>query len=231
MIYAIGDLHFDHSGNKPMDIFGEEWINHENKIVEDWKKKVKETDLVLIPGDISWGLKLRDAIPDLVLIDSLPGKKIISKGNHDYWWESMKKLNELNLATLNYLRNNSFYYGKIGIAGTRGWMSRDSEGFSENDEKIFTRELMRLEASLSSLESDCEKRTVMLHYPPFDNKLRPNEFVDIMKLYKADICVYGHLHSEGHKYSVEGLHDGIEYHLVSSDYLEFKLKPILEVEE
>lgn len=229
MIYAIGDLHLDHSGQKPMDIFGDRWSEHENKIIESWKEAVNEEDLVLIPGDVSWGLKLEDALPDLKLIDSLPGRKILVKGNHDYWWESMAKLKGLGLKSVEFLRNNAFVYGNAGIAGTRGWMSRDSEGFDDNDEKIYRREISRLETSIMAIDKDCTKRIAMIHYPPFDNKLRPNDFVDVMKNHKIDICVYGHLHAEGHKYSVEGMLEGIEFHMVSGDYLQFKLKPILEV--
>ncbi len=230
MIFAIGDLHLDHSGEKPMDIFGDRWIGHEKKIVDNWKEQVKEGDLVLIPGDVSWGLRLADAEPDLRLIDSLPGEKLIIKGNHDYWWESMSKLDGLGLRTIRFMRNTAERYNNVGIAGTRGWMSRDSEGFSEGDEKIFKRELARLESSLLAIDRECTTRIVMIHYPPFDNKLRPNEFIDIMNKYKVDICIYGHLHAEGHKYSVEGSLDGMELHLVSSDYLEFRLKQILEVD-
>lgn len=230
MIFAIGDLHMDHSGQKPMDIFGERWIGHENKIVESWKNQVKEDDLVLIPGDVSWGLKLEDSLPDLKLVDSLPGKKIIIKGNHDYWWESMSKLNNLGLSSIEFMRNSSSFFGDVGIAGTRGWISRDSDGFDENDEKIYKRELLRLENSLKGIGQNFGKKIVLLHYPPFDNELRPNDFVEVMKKHNVDICIYGHLHAEGHKYSIEGLLDGIEFHLVSSDYLEFRLKPILEVQ-
>ena len=108
MIYAIGDLHFDHSEQKPMDIFGENWINHKEKIVQDWKSKVCDQDLVLVPGDISWALKLEEAIPDLELIDSLPGHKLFIKGNHDYWWESISRLKALNLESITFIRNSSF---------------------------------------------------------------------------------------------------------------------------
>lgn len=229
MIFAIGDLHLDHSGQKPMDIFGDRWIGHEKKIVENWKEQVGDEDLVLIPGDVSWGLRLEDAVPDLRLIDSLPGKKLIVKGNHDYWWESMSKLDALSLRSIRFMRNTAENYYNVGIAGTRGWMSRDSEGFDEGDEKIYKRELARLETSILAIDKSCSTRIVMLHYPPFDNKLRPNEFIDIMRKYNVDICIYGHLHAEGHKYSVEGDLEGLTLHLVSSDYLGFKLKPILEV--
>ncbi|MDY0236222.1 MAG: metallophosphoesterase [Gudongella sp.] len=229
MIYAIGDLHFDSSEQKPMDIFGDNWIGHKDKIVEDWKTRVKDNDMVLVPGDISWALKLNEAIPDLELIDSLPGKKIFIKGNHDYWWEGISRLKALKLNSIVFLRNNSFIYKGIAIVGTRGWTSRDSDGFDESDEKIFKREILRLEASISSIETKVVKKIAMLHYPPFNNKLQPNEFVEVLREYNVDTCIYGHLHAEGHKYSVEGEVCGIDFHLVASDYLDFKLKLLVEV--
>ena len=117
MIYAIGDLHFDSSQQKPMDIFGDNWIGHKDKIIKDWENKVKENDLVLVPGDISWALKLKDAIPDLELINSLPGKKIFIKGNHDYWWEGISRLKALELDSIEFLRNTSYIYNReIGRA-------------------------------------------------------------------------------------------------------------------
>ncbi len=228
MIYAIGDLHFDSSKQKPMDIFGDNWMNHQEKIILDWEKKVKKDDLVLVPGDISWALKLNEAIEDLKLINSLPGKKVFIKGNHDYWWEGISKLRGLGLTSIEFIRNSSYIYKNIAIVGTRGWASRDSEGFDESDEKIFKRELLRLEASLVSINQKVDKKIAMLHYPPFNNKLQANEFVKILKDYNVDICIYGHLHAEGHNYSIEGLVEGIDFHLVASDYLDFKLKLLLE---
>src|SRR5699024_7986365 len=153
MIYGIGDLHFDYFKEKPMDVFGQNWIKHEEKIINNWSNKINDSDLVLIPGDISWALKLNNAYFDLELIDKLPGKKVLSKGNHDYWWESLKKMNELGLNSIFFLQNNHYIYDDIVIHGARGWSSRDSEGFDEKDEKIFNRELIRLELSLNSSKS------------------------------------------------------------------------------
>lgn len=227
MIYAIGDLHLDYKKEKPMDVFGTQWINHEEKIFNNWEEIVKDEDLVLLPGDISWAMKLEDGHKDLMRIDKLSGKKIISKGNHDYWWESLKKLNDLNFKSINFLQNNSFIYKKIGIAGSRGWISRDSEDFDSHDEKIFKRELNRLDLSLSSIDENVNKKIVLLHYPPFNSNSKPNEFVKLMKEYNVDICIYGHLHAEGHKYAVEGEVEGIRFHCVSSDYIDFIPKKII----
>lgn len=227
MIYGIGDLHLDSSKNKPMDIFGYKWIDHDKKIVENWSNIIKDEDLVLIPGDVSWALKIEESVDDLKMIDELPGRKIISKGNHDYWWESLSKLNKMELKSIQFLQNNSFIFRDTLIAGTRGWMSRDAEGFNDNDEKIFKRELNRLILSLSSSTAEVSKKIVMVHYPPFNTDLTPNEFVHIMKDFNVDICIYGHLHGEGHKYAVEGVINGIEFHCVSSDYIDFIPKKIL----
>ncbi|MGO1470717.1 MAG: metallophosphoesterase [Tissierella sp.] len=228
MIYGIGDLHFDYSKQKPMDIFGDNWLDHEDQIIKSWKDKVEKEDIVLIPGDISWALKLEQAQLDLKRIDDLPGKKVFIKGNHDYWWQSLKKINDLNLKSLFFIQNNSYIYKNIGIGGTRGWNSRDSDFFTEKDEKIFRREVLRLRNSLSSIEKNVEKKIAMMHYPPFDMNLKPNEFVEVMKEFNIDLCIYGHLHSEGHKYIVEGELEGIEFHCVSSDYLKFQLKSLYE---
>jgi len=160
-------------------------------------------------------------------IDELPGRKLIIKGNHDYWWNSLKKLNSLGLKTIDFIQNNSFVYQNIGIAGTRGWSSIDVEIIDPHDEKIFNRELNRLRMSLDSLDKDLEKKIVMLHYPPFNMDSSPNEFIEVMKEYNIDKCIYGHLHAEGHKYVVEGVIEGIDFHCVSSDYIKFVPKKIL----
>ena len=227
LIYGIGDLHLDFSKEKPMDIFGEHWVEHENKIFNNWKEIIKEDDLVLLPGDISWALKISEAYYDLKKIDKLPGKKIITKGNHDYWWEGPKKLRELDLKTIKFIQNNYYIHENIGICGTRGWISEDMEDFDSQDEKIFNRELHRLELSLSKMIEKVDKKIVMIHYPPFNMDSKPNKFVDIMLKYNVDICIYGHLHSEGHRYAVEGNIHGIQFHCVSSDYINFKPKKIL----
>ncbi len=227
MIYGIGDLHLDYSKEKPMDIFGDKWINHEDKIFNSWKGLVKEKDLVLLPGDISWALQLEEAYYDLERIDQLPGTKIITKGNHDYWWSGQKKMRELDLKTIKFLQNNSYIYDDIGIFGSRGWTPEDVEGFDNHDNKIFNRELHRLELSLSSIKKELDKKIVMLHYPPFNLDLTPNGFVDLMEEYNVDICIYGHLHAEGHRFAVEGELQGIQFYCVSSDYIDFKLKRII----
>ena len=227
MLYAIGDLHFDYSKNKPMDIFGDNWIDHEEQIINSWKNKVKDDDLVLVPGDISWALRIDEAYHDLKRIHELPGKKVFIKGNHDYWWQSLKKLKALDFDSIEFIQNTAFEFQEYIISGTRGWISKDSDYFTEEDNKIYRRELMRLELSLSHIKDKDKKRIVMLHYPPFNMDLSPNEFVNIMEKFDVDICIYGHLHSEGHKQVVEGNIQGISFHCVSSDYINFSPKLIM----
>lgn len=227
-IFAIADLHLDHKKEKPMDIFGSNWANHEEKIIENWINTVGDEDLVLIPGDISWALKLDEAAEDLLRIEKLPGLKILGKGNHDYWWSTASKLDSLDLKTIKFLKNNSFAFDGFLVCGTRGWDTIEDHSEETSNKKIFLRELNRLRISLDSAGKNKGKMIVMLHYPPFDNKGLPNEFFSLMKEYKADICIYGHLHGEeGHKNIREGLIDGILVHCVSSDYIDFKLKRIL----
>ncbi len=227
MIFAIGDLHFDNTGEKPMDIFGDKWLAHEENIINNWKSIVGYDDLVLIAGDISWALRLEDAYEDLLKIEKLPGKKIMIKGNHDYWWNSLKKINDLGLKTIEFIQNNCFIYNDIAIVGTRGWSSIDCDDSNAQDHKIFIREINRLKLSLESINDKVNKIIVMLHYPPFNIDFTPNEFVNIMKEYNVNVCLYGHLHSEGHKYAVEGLIEGIEFHCISSDFIDFIPKKIL----
>ena len=226
MIWAIGDLHFDSTNEKSMDIFGENWESHDKKIVKNWIENVQEDDLVLLPGDISWALKLNEAIPDLERIDKLPGDKIILKGNHDYWWGSLNKLNALGMQSIDYLFNNSFIYKKYAIVGTRGWLPNDAENFTEKDEKILRREVIRLENSIKSIQDEHDEIIAILHFPPFNSDGTTNEFVDVMKNYDVKTCIYAHLHAEGHNFIQEGNIDGIDFHCVSSDYLNFELKQI-----
>lgn len=231
MIWAIGDLHLDHKKEKPMDVFGEKWENHEEKIFSSWEKLVAEDDRVLVVGDISWALKLEEGEIDLRRLDELPGKKYLIKGNHDYWWSSMNKLNGLNLKTIEFLHNTGAVDGKVAFCGSRGWTDIDATSFDEQDEKIYKRELNRLQLSIDDMEKKAkgetiEKRIALLHYPPFNAKGEPNDFADLMVSAGIDICIYGHLHSFGHKFIVEGNIDGIEYYCVSSDYIDFELRKI-----
>lgn len=228
-LYAISDLHLAFNVDKPMDIFGDNWALHEKKIEENWRKFVREEDTVLIAGDISWGMKESESEEDLRWIDNLPGKKIISKGNHDFWWGSINKLNQTFEKT-KFLQNNYYEYKDYAICGSRGWICPGSDKFTEKDRKIYERELIRLELSLKSAKKDgFNKFIVMLHYPPTNEKFEQSGFVALCKQYNVEKLIYGHLHGAVLKGSIlDEVVDGIEYIITSADYLEFSPKYILD---
>jgi len=225
-VFAISDLHLSLAEDKPMDIFDQVWKDYMRRIRENWIRIVGQDDLVLLPGDLSWAMYLEKSDPDFLYIESLPGKKIISKGNHDYWWTTHSKLNKfkesLSLNSITFLQNNAYFYKGLAIVGTRGWKNPEEDDFSAEDEKIYNRELERLKLSLKLTDGFDGSRVAMLHYPPFSARGKPTGFVDVMKSFRVNICVYGHLHGKSSNMAVEGLVDGIRYHLVSADYLKFE---------
>ncbi|WP_297790896.1 metallophosphoesterase [uncultured Anaerococcus sp.] len=219
MIYAIADLHLDYTEAKSMEVFGEGWANYQERIFTNWESLITDDDTVLIPGDISWAMDIANARVDLARIDGLKGKKILMKGNHDYWRSSLKKLDDLKFESLSYLQNNHFVVDDYDICGTRGRIPRDAKDFDSHDEKIFNRELIRLENSFK--ESRNEKKIVLLHYPPLNVDGSFNEFFDLCKKYEARKVIYGHLHGVGHKLIKEGKVDGIDVFCVAGDYIDF----------
>ena len=234
-IYVIGDLHLPFGVNKPMDVFGEGWQGYTEKIKEDWNKKVKNEDTVILAGDFSWATYIKDTYKDFEYLCALPGKKIMLKGNHDYWWTtvtSMKKyLEENNFNNIDFLYNNSFLIEDKIIVGTRGWALLDTE----NSCKMIKREAARLELSIKdAIERYGNEKEIIciMHYPPISTTKKKNEytydseFLDIMKKYNVKTCYYGHLHGASHKDAVEGKVEGINFYLISGDYLDFKLKLI-----
>jgi len=232
-IYSISDLHLSLGGDKPMDIFGEVWQEHHLIIKKNWLNTVGPDDLVLIPGDVSWETYLENSLLDFKFIDHLPGTKIISKGNHDYWWSTPSKMNkfirENNLNTINILQNNSYIHDDVAICGTRGWICPGDYIFAEEDSKIYLREVNRLELSLKSLQGQVKEIIVMLHYPSVNWSREISGFIEVMHKYGVSKCIYGHLHGkDAHKYGVNGELYGIEHYLVSCDYLEFQPKLILK---
>lgn len=225
-IFAISDLHLSLAVNKPMDIFGGGWENYMSKIEKNWIETVKEDDWVLIPGDLSWATYLEEAVEDFKFLDSLPGKKVLIKGNHDYWWTTMNKLNkfmkEIGVTTIYFLHNNSYVCQSIAVCGTRGWICPQNPEFTEHDMKIYIRELNRLELSLKSLKGkDYSEIVVMLHYPPFYPGLENREFLDTMKRYGVKKCIYGHLHGPALKDAIEREIEGVQFILASCDHLGF----------
>ena len=229
-IYAIADLHLSFSEDKPMDIFGDNWENHAEKIKENWIKQVKEEDYVILPGDFSWEMYLNNTKLDFQYLNSLPGTKILLKGNHDYWWTTLTKMNEFikenGFKNIYFLYNNSYLVEDKIIVGTRGWNILDTE----NDSKMIKRENARLELSiqdgLKKYGSDKEI-IVFMHYPPINKSDlmggEKTEFVKTFQKYNIRRCFYGHLHGLSHKEAIEGLVNGIEYKLISADYLNFNL--------
>lgn len=228
-IYVIGDLHLSFSVNKPMDIFGNNWENHAEKIRNNWIKKVKPEDTVILPGDFSWATYLEESKEDFEFLNNLPGKKIISKGNHDYWWTTVTKmkkfLKENNFENIDFLYNNSYFIENKIITGTRGWVTNFKA--SENA-KILKREVDRLKLSIEDgikKYGEDKEIIVFIHYPPFykESVLEEFDFIKTMEKYNVKKCIYGHLHADSHKEAIEGVINGIEYKLASSDYLDFDL--------
>ncbi len=223
-IFAIGDLHlsFDERIEKPMDVFGHSWHNHYEKLKEHWESNITDNDTVIICGDISWGLKLDEAMADFRWIESLPGNKIITKGNHDLWWSSVSKLNKISEKLLFLQNKAALLPGGIAVCGTRGWLCPGFDGFDEHDGKIYERELMRLELSLKDAKAQgAEEIIASLHYPPTNDKQQASGFTDLLSAYNVKTCVYGHLHGkDAFKNGLKGIFNGVEYRLVSLDYLE-----------
>ncbi|MGE4283337.1 MAG: metallophosphoesterase [Clostridia bacterium] len=227
-LYAISDLHLALSINKPMDVFGNRWDDYMWKIKENWLEIVRDEDYILIPGDVSWATYLEQIYKDFDYINTLPGIKIISKGNHDYWWTTANKLDiylkENHFDKIFFLHNNSIQYQDIVICGTRGWSCPCLDDFSIEDEKIYTRELQRLELSIrEGIKKNPREIIVALHYPPVNRNQDMNSgFVDILKKYNIKTCIYGHLHGDSQKNALIGEYEGIMFYLVACDYLNFK---------
>lgn len=221
-LYAIGDTHLSFSNDKPMDIFGDKWVNHSEKLLRGFSK-INNDDLCVICGDISWAMGLDDTLEDFRFINSLPGKKIILKGNHDYWWSTATKAKNFfalnGIDSIDILHNNFFEYGEYAICGTRGWFYEEEKG-GEHDKKIMRRELMRLEASLNA--AGTRKKLVFLHYPPIFQKYECAEILDLLREHEVRMCCYGHIHGKGCKQAFNAWRGCTEFKLVSADFLEFE---------
>ncbi|MDR2558905.1 MAG: metallophosphoesterase [Oscillospiraceae bacterium] len=217
-LFAIADLHLSLGGSKPMNIF-KGWDNHVEKLLGNWNSIVGKDDTVVIAGDTSWAANLEEALPDLEFIGSkLHGRKIILKGNHDYWWTSLSKLNSLNFNNINFLHRNAFVVDNIAICGTRGWFN---EADREHNEKLQKREEMRLEASVKCAVELGEELCAFLHYPPVCGGFENYALIDVLQRHGVKRCFYGHLHGNSHKNAVIGTRYGIEFTLISADFVEF----------
>ena len=226
-LYAIGDLHLSLSVNKPMDVFGPGWANHVQRLEEAFSQLTAE-DVTVLCGDTSWGMALRESLEDFRWIDRLPGRKILLKGNHDYWWATAAKMKkffaENRLTSLDILHNNCYFYGEYALCGTRGWFYEEEQ--SGHNEKILNREVGRLEASLKAAGG--KPVLAFLHYPPLYTGYRCPEILRKLEEYGVKRCFYGHLHGPTHKRAIEGRVGNVAYSLVSADYLEFIPKKILD---
>ncbi len=245
-IWTIADLHLSFGvANKSMDYFGPAWVGHAEKIASNWRSLVAPEDLVLIPGDISWALKLEDAVPDLLWIHDLPGTKVMIKGNHDYWWGSLSKIAKVLPPSIHLIQNNVFNWREATIGGARLWDTpeysfgsfveyrenprekKKEEAIQEDlSETIFERELQRLDMSLKQLRPDAKIRLAMTHYPPIGPDLKPSRASAILEQYNVDICVFGHLHNLKPSYTFNGELNGVRYILAACDYTRFQLVPL-----
>ncbi len=220
-LFAISDLHLSFSANKPMNVFGAKWNGYETRLVENWQRVVGTEDIVLMPGDTSWETYVRDAGKDFSFIHRLNGIKLISKGNHDYWWETLSKLNAFldsnGFDSVRFIHNTHFVFGNKVICGTKGYPETEQEPKSPEEKKIYNRELIRLQNAIADAKkTGAERLIVMLHYPPGAN----TEFAKCMQAEGVDLCVFGHLHGY-YQNALQGNVGGVEYRLVSCDYLNF----------
>lgn len=224
-IYAISDLHLSLGSNKPMDIFG--WENHYARIRANWTRVVKGNDIVVLPGDFSWALKLEESLEDFKFLETLPGKKIFLKGNHDLWWSTLKKvkdfLNQNEIFSVDFVFNSAYEYGDYAICGTRGWC------FAENgsDKKIIMREVGRLKASLEAAKKLSKIPIVFLHYPPVYHEEKSTEILDVLRQYGIDMVYHGHIHGKGLNNAVAEF-EGIKFKLISADCIDFSPYLILQ---
>ena len=222
-LYAIGDTHLSLASDKPMDVFGGSWTGYVDKLREGFNATVSQGDTVVICGDVSWGMSLEEARADFAFLDALPGgRKLLLKGNHDYWWTTASKMQaffqENGFRTLEILHNNCHFYGETALCGTRGWFYEEDRG--EHSAKIFNRELIRLETSLKAAGE--REKLCFLHYPPLYQGYRCQEILDLLERYGVKLCCYGHLHGGSHRLAVTGRQGTVDYRLVAADYVGFR---------
>ncbi|MGL5972614.1 MAG: metallophosphoesterase [Oscillospiraceae bacterium] len=223
-VFTIGDIHLAMGDDsKKMDIFSG-WENYSQRLKENWIKLVNDNDIVVLAGDISWGMKLQDTVKDFEFLNCLPGKKVILKGNHDLWWQSKNKIKNFfeqnNFNNIDIIYNNAVKYKNYNLCGTRGWMFADNCDDKSSADKIIARESGRLRFSLNDCDADKET-IVFLHYPPIYNDYVIKEFIDILKEYNIKECYYGHIHAKGCNMAFNGVYEGIKFKLISADFLKF----------
>ena len=243
-IYAIGDVHLSFRTPvnplfwdsvevyKPMDVFGEEWREHYRKIYENWLNTVGNRDIVLLPGDISWALKLHEALYDLEFLSLLPGTIVCVAGNHDYWWQSLKQIRAILPCNMKVIQNDHIVVGDTAICGSRGWWAPSSEYYKNDDLKIYRRELIRMENSLRSVASEKVKDIIVLiHFMPTAELHEKNEFIEMFQKYGVSTVIYSHLHGAAARLRLPDSAWGIKFYLVSADYIDFTPLLIKEAED
>lgn len=239
-LYMISDLHLSFAFEKPMDIFGARWKDHTERIKAAWTATVSEDDAVVIGGDVSWAISFDDVLPDLLWIDTLPGKKkIILRGNHDYWWTTLQKMQrvvaENRLDTIIFHRHNAMEAAGFDICGTRGWVLPSDDAFKEDDQRIIDREVVRMKLSLDDLAALRQQRgavqttIAVMHYPPVSEKGQTSELSSLLAPSGIQLCLFGHIHHEVPFYSASPVIDGVRYVLTSADHLAFQ--PLLVGED
>lgn len=234
-IWGISDLHLSLSTDKPMDIFGAHWVGHADKMAEAWDAVVGDDDVVLCPGDLSWAKKLEEAAADLAWIAARKGRlKVLTRGNHDYWWSAIGKVRAALPPTLVALQNDAIDLGDVVVCGSRLWSCPGALDYSAHDEKIFQREVERLTLSLKAGQAMAAGRPLLaaIHYPPFDKRQQDTPYSTLLRDAGVEVCVYGHLHGRrAHRTAYEGLRDGVRYHLIACDHLDFRPVPIWPIVE
>ena len=227
-LYALGDLHLAFGVHKPMDVFGGRWEGYQEKLREGLSV-LREEDTLVIPGDFCWALDLEQARADFAFLHSFPGRKLLVKGNHDYWWNTAAKFTrfcaENGFDDCHLLHNTCFFYGDLALCGTRGWFFEEDQQGS-HDEKVFRRELIRLETSLKAAGE--HEKLCFLHYPPRYRGYTCPEILELLQRYGVRLCCYGHLHGDSHKLALEGLSGGTEFRLVAADYVNFRPMKLAE---
>ena len=224
--YAISDLHISTNTNKPMDVFGGNWVNYLEKIKYDWQSKVTDEDIVLIGGDISWAMNIEDAKSDILTFSHLKGKKVLIKGNHDYWWSGIGKVRDMLPENFYALQNDCIKFENVIICGSRCWSVPGAPDFSESDNKIYLREAERLKLSLNAvnkIRQENDKVIALIHYPPFNVRREDSLFSKLFEENKVDKVIYGHLHGKDVRADKLVVKNGVEYYLTSCDQVDNKL--------
>lgn len=229
-VFAISDLHLSSVCSKPMDVFGKSWENYFELICQDWQRKVSDDDLVLLPGDFSWGMRLAEALPDFDLVAKLPGTKVILRGNHDYWWNTLTQVRNALPKGFYALQNDCLRFGDVLICGTRGWICPDGDNLSAENKKIFLREVERLKLSLAQMQQQrqpTDKVVAIMHFPPFNGRYDESEFTKQFVLANVPQVVFGHLHGKDCRSNLYMKKFGIEFYLTSCDLVGNQLVQIL----